>query len=79
MNSERILTVTYFALGVAMGILSIYLGAGTSVGIGAVAYAASFFISKRFIRGKKFSWYILNTLLTYVLVWLVTWIFLFNL
>lgn len=80
MNAERMLTLIYFALGIAMGILSNYLSTMLSVGIGAVLYIVSFFVVKQFVGGeKKFSWYVLNTLLTFVLVWLVTWIFLFNL
>ncbi len=80
MNTERILTLIYFVLGVGMGILSIYLGTMLAVGIGVVLYLGSFFIARQFVdKGKKFSWYVLNTLLTFVLVWLVVWIFLFNL
>ena len=63
-----------------MGILSPYLNVMLSVGIGVVLYVISFFIAKNFTgENKKFSWYVLNTLLTFVLVWMVTWIFLFNL
>lgn len=80
MNAERMLTVIYFVLGITMGILSNYLSTMLSVGIGVVLYIISFFAVKQFVaEKKKFSWYVLNTLLTFVLVWLVTWIFLFNL
>ncbi|MEK6909600.1 MAG: hypothetical protein AABW61_00825 [Candidatus Aenigmatarchaeota archaeon] len=80
MNAERKLALIYFVLGIAMGILSPYLNVMLSVGIGVVLYVISFFIAKKFTgENKKFSWYVLNTLLTFVLVWMVTWIFLFNL
>ena len=80
MSAERKLTLIYFVLGIAMGVLSTYLAAMLSVGIGAVLYVISFFIAKKITgENKKFSWYLLNTLLTFVLVWMVTWIFLFNL
>lgn len=80
MTAERKLTLIYFVLGIAMGVLSTYLNTMLSVGIGVVLYVISFFIAKKFTgENKKFSWYILNTLLTFVLVWMVTWIFLFNL
>lgn len=80
MSAERKLTLIYFVLGVGMGILSAYLDVMLSIGIGAGLYAVSFFVAKRFAGdNKKLSWYVLNTLLTFVLVWLVTWIFLFNL
>ena len=80
MNAERKLALIYFVLGIAMGILSPYLNVMLSVGIGVVLYVISFFIAKKITgENKKFSWYVLNTLLTFVLVWMVTWIFLFNL
>lgn len=80
MNAERMLTLMYFVLGLAMGILSNYLDTLLSLGIGIFLYVVSFFAAKTFIgEGKKLSWYILNTLVTFVLVWLITWIFLFNL
>lgn len=79
MNTERKLTLIYFVLGIVMGLMSTYFDTLISVIIGAGVYAISFFASSLFIgEKKKFSWYMLNTLLTYVLVWLVTWIFLFN-
>ena len=80
MTAERTLTVIYFILGIGMGILSNYADTMLSVGIGVAVYIASFFITKQMVgEKKKLSWYVLNTLLTFVLVWLVTWIFLFNL
>lgn len=80
MNVERKLTLIYFILGIGMGILSNFLDVMLSLTIGVALYVISFFVVKRFENsGKKFSWYVLNTLLTFALVWLVTWIFLFNL
>ena len=80
MNSERKLTLIYFVLGIAMGIISTHFNTIVSIGIGVALYLISSFISKWFVgEKKKFSWFVLNTLLTFVLVWLVTWIFLFNL
>ncbi len=80
MNAERTLTMIYFVLGIAMGILSTRLDVMLAIGIGTLLYVGSFFAVKLFVNEKKkFSWYVLNTLLTFVLVWLVTWIFLFNL
>lgn len=80
MNAERKLTLIYFILGIGMGGLSVYLNAMISLGIGVVLYIISFFIVKVYLReNKKFAWYVLNTLMTFILVWLVTWVFLFNL
>lgn len=80
MSAERMLTMIYFVLGIAMGILSNRLDVMLSVVIGVILYVGSFFAVKFFVsEKKKFSWYVLNTLLTFILVWLVTWIFIFNL
>ena len=80
MNIERRLALIYSVLGFGMGILSIYFASVISLIIGVGVYIVSFFAVKKFVRdNKKFSWYVLNTLVTFVLVWLVTWIFLFNL
>lgn len=80
MNGERKLTLTYFILGITMGLLSTRLDAVLSFGIGAVLYIVSFFLVKKIVsENKKFLWYVMNTLVTFALVWLVTWVFLFNL
>ena len=80
MNIERTLTLIYLVLGISIGILSVYLTTMISLVAGAALYIVSFFIIRIFAdKKKKFSWYILNTLLTFILVWMVTWIFVFNL
>ena len=80
MTVERKLTFIYFVLGLGMGVLSIYLNSIVSLGIGIAIYLISFFVTKRLIaRDKNFTWYLTNTLLTFALVWLITWIFIFNL
>lgn len=79
MNVERKLTIIYFVLGVGMGVISKYIDALLSLAIAIAVYAISAFVLRRQGEGKKLSWYVLNTLLTFVLVWIVTWIFVFNL
>lgn len=80
MGAERSLTLIYLVLGIVTGVLSNYWNMTISIAVGIVLYLASFFIIRQIAtERKKFSWYVLNTLLTFVLVWLVTWIFLFNL
>ena len=81
MNAERKITLIYFVLGLGTGILSKYISVILSIGVGVALYLISFLIVKNLVKDdkKKFSWYIMNTLVTFVLVWLITWIFLFNL
>ena len=80
MTVERKLTFIYFVLGLGMGLLSIYLSSIISLVIGIAIYLITFFVTKRIIaKDKNFTWYLINTLLTFALVWLITWIFIFNL
>ncbi len=79
MNTERTLTFIYFTLGIFMGVVSLFLDVSIIVGVAAILYAVSFFVFRKMARDKKTSWYITNTLVTFILVWLVTWIFIYNL
>lgn len=80
MNDERKLTFIYFVLGLVVGVLSVNLNVGLSIVIAALVYGTSLLVVKQFVKEKKkLSWYLLNTLITFVLVWLVVWILLFNL
>ncbi len=80
MNIERTLNLTYLILGLAMGFLSFYLKDNMlSLGIGIAVYGATFFVLRRFVgKDKPVHWYIANTLLTFALIWLITWIFIYN-
>lgn len=80
MNAERTLTLIYFVLGIVMGILSNYLSTTITLIAGVGLYVISLFVTRQFIGEKrKLSLFVLNTLLTFVLIWIVTWIFISNL
>lgn len=80
MNSERTLTLIYLVLGIIAGVLSSRMNAGLAIFLALVIYGVSFTLVKNIVKEeKKFTWYLMNTGITFVLVWLVVWILLFNL
>lgn len=80
MNAERKLTLIYFILGILMGIVPKFVNNSMLIiAVGVGLFTISFFVVRQFIKeNKKLTWYLLNTAVTFVLVWLVTWIFVFN-
>lgn len=76
---EQKLAVLFFILGVVAGFASNYLANLLfSLAAGVAIYAASFSVLAGKIKSKKTKWLVTNSLVTFVLVWLVVWIFLFN-
>lgn len=79
MKLEQILALAYLVLGVASGFISNFLGNITlGLAVPLVIYAISFGILVKLISYKKKNWLVVNSLITFILVWLVVWIFLFN-
>jgi Mn2+/Fe2+ NRAMP family transporter len=80
MNLERKLTLIYIFIGIASGFLSnLFSSLVYSIVLPVVIYLISFFLLTRFVKQKKISWLISNSLWVFVLVWLVAWIFVYNL
>ncbi len=80
MNSEKLINFAYFVLGIVIGVASSYLKGVSPFALGAAVYLISFGLMKIMNHEKKkLSWYLTNSLLTYALVWVVTWIFVYNL
>jgi membrane associated rhomboid family serine protease len=80
MNLEQKLTIIYTFLGIAAGFLSAILSSMLYSIISAAAiYLVSFIFLVRFLRHKKTIWLISNSLVAFALIWLVTWILVFNL
>ena len=80
MNSEKTLSLIYLILGLGMGMLSFNLRNNLySAAIGIALYGVSFMVLRRFVgKDKTIQWYIGNTLVTFALIWLITWIFVYN-
>ncbi|MBI2547181.1 MAG: hypothetical protein HYW23_01905 [Candidatus Aenigmarchaeota archaeon] len=80
MDSEKVLTLIYLVLGAVAGFVSNKFDYLISLGIGIIIYLVSFIIVRKIVKAqKKTSWYVLNSLVTFLLVWLVAWIMLRNL
>lgn len=79
MNTEKISTLIYIALGALSGFISnafnVFI---VPVAIPAAIFAFSiYFLLKRFNPNKKRK-FIIENLVTFILIWLLVWIFLFN-
>ncbi len=77
MNQDQITVITFSALGVMAGIISNFFAGFLSFLIPSIVYFAACFLLIRSGKSKKTS-LILNSLVTFILVWLLVWIFLYN-
>lgn len=76
---ERMLTLIYAGFGMAMGFFSRWVGIlSLAIAVPILLYLVSFFLLKHFIKYKKTKWLLINSVITYILIWQVMWIFLFN-
>ncbi len=79
LNNEQKLTLIYIGLGILVGIASRFLNAPLAFIIGALVYAVSVHLTRKWVRErKKLVWHIVNTIITFILVWLIVWILAFN-
>ncbi|MBI2084596.1 MAG: hypothetical protein HYT70_03220 [Candidatus Aenigmarchaeota archaeon] len=79
LNTERKLALIYLVLAVAMGLASRYLDTGAAVLSAVVLYSLSMPLIRKLLKERvKTAWYVANTLITYILVWLIVWILAFN-
>jgi len=80
MKIEKILVLAFTFLGLFTGIVSNYISeASISILVALAIYCLSVFSMTKFVKEKKKKKLILNSFVTFILVWLVVWIFLFNL
>ena len=77
-NMEQSLNIIYAVMAVGIGFLSISLSSIMAAAVGIGVYAASFAALKIRIKTKKTKWLVMNSLITYLLIWILTWTFLFN-
>lgn len=80
MKIEKAITIIYSFLGLFAGFLSNYIGVVmVALLVPSLLYSISLFFLVRRIRSKRIKWLISNSLITFLLVWFVVWIFLNNL
>lgn len=79
---DQKLTAVYMALGAAAGVLANWLAEGGMLPYAFLAplaiYAATVAVLARLAKGQKASKLVSGSLMTFVLVWAVVWVFLFN-
>jgi len=80
MKIERLVIILFTIAGVVGGIASDLLAdLILSAAIPLVVYVALLTVMLKFFEKKKRKWLIYNSLTTFILIWLVVWILLYNL
>lgn len=80
MNLDKKLIGIYTLLGVVLGVVSNYFSSLIyQLAIPLAVYLISFFILIRYEKSKKPKWLFYNSFLTFLLVWFMVWILLYNL
>jgi hypothetical protein len=78
MNEEQKTTAIFAVLGFASGFFSTYIhDLWVALVVPSIAYLAVVALCVRAVRRKRRS-YLTNSFVSFFLVWLVVWIFLFN-
>jgi hypothetical protein len=84
MKVEQFITLGYLILGISLGILSNHLiknGYNLSFALifPLIAYFISLFPLFKVVKQKKKTWLFYNSFVTFILIWFLTWILLYNL
>ncbi len=80
LNLSRISVGLHVVAGVTAGYLSDYLSNNwLSLTCGVLMLIATGYIAEMVTKKKDMKWWVSNGLILYLLVWFVTWVFLFNL
>lgn len=84
MKTEQFFALGYLVLGICFGVVSntfVKTGFGLSfaLGIPLIVYFASLSALMKLVKQKKKTWVFSNSLVTFVLIWLIVWILLHNL
>lgn len=79
MNLVQSLTLIYSGLGVVAGYTSNLIeNRFIDILSAFLIYMVSYIILIKAVPYKKRKWLVANSLITFILIWLVVWIFLFN-
>ena len=79
MKIVQAITLAFTGMGIIAGFVSNYIQGILLAALSALLiYTVSYLILVKIVGYKKRSWLLYNSLITFVLVWLVVWIFLFN-
>ena len=79
MKPEQKMAMVFSVFGVAMGLFSNYVGVLALAFVVPIAgYVGLTFAMSKMEREKKVKWVVVNSAMVFVLVWIIAWIFLFN-
>ena len=79
LKPEQVMGSLFAVIGLVAGFLSVQLGANMfSYVVPLVIYAGATFGMTKVFTNKKPKWFLINGSISFFLVWLVAWIFLFN-
>jgi hypothetical protein len=79
MKDSRISVLIHLVAGVAIGLLSTFLGMALyALGVAIVVAIVLGHMTERAVGKKKFSWWIGNGLFIYLFAWVDVWIFVVN-
>lgn len=79
MKPEQKMGMIFSAFGLAMGVLSAQIGPGFLSYVAPVAaYAAMLFLAGRLFKEKKAKWLLTHSIMSFLLVWVVSWVIFFN-
>ncbi len=80
MKTDQIVVLVFLILGAVSGVISAYIKNTALAGlVPLVLYAAANVLFTKFIKSKRLKLIFLNSFATFFPVWLIVWIFLFNL
>ena len=83
MKVDQVIVSAYLVLGIALGFVSNYFN--KSLGSVLLAFVVPFVVYVisvgplfKFVKQKKKNWLIKNSLITFILVWIIVWIIAHN-
>lgn len=84
MKIDQIIILIYVLLGLGLGTLSNYFlqihsNLLLALGLPALAYFVTLLPLLKIVRQKKKKWLFFNSFITFILVWVLVWITLYNL
>lgn len=79
LNASRISFGIHTAVGIAAGYISIFMGRALySLGLAVLILIITGYLTEFVLKKKGIKWWMANGGVLYILVWLVSWIFFFN-
>ncbi len=79
LRNQRIAVTMHTIIAIVIGVLSIYMGnAVYAFGAAIAAGIATGHVAQKIVGKQKFSWWLGNGFILYLLVWFDMWIFMAN-